>query len=201
MVIGEDAFNTHCYNMILYLPSESVAESYAVVNKLNYDYTEEERKAIEAIKEKRSAYVTEQMTAERTALQNAATKKRDDAVTAANNTITDEKNRKASAEAALASLGFFDFGAKMTQKKIIRNAEITIINAEEMLIAAEDEYKQDVAAIEQKVKNKAIVFRSAAAKQYKMPNWRKIKKNRPKYESYDLGYSFLSEDAFEDVDL
>ena len=66
------------------------------MRKHNEEHKEWEPES-EAIKAKRSAYVDEKIAAEKKALEDAATKKRTDAVSKANATISSETSRKQTA--------------------------------------------------------------------------------------------------------
>lgn len=79
-------------------------------------------------------------------IEDAVTKKRVDAVSKANATISSETSRKQTAESTLASLGVFKFGEKKNQKAIIEEATKKISDAQSALFSAESVYKSEMAA-------------------------------------------------------
>lgn len=119
--------------------------------------------------EKRDAFVDERITNERTALRKQAEQKREQTVSSANAIVVEQTTRKDAAEATLASLGFFKFGDKKTQKAIIESAVSKINEAKLAISSAEATYKAEIEAIEKTVKNKTLSFRNLASKEYPMP--------------------------------
>ena len=148
--------------------AEAKAKREAALRKFKEDHKKWEDEC-EAVKSRRVLYAKKLAESEKTALENAAAKKHNDALATANDIINSETKRKAAAETALASLGFFKFGEKKANKLIIEDATQKISNAEREITTAESEYKQEIAAVDKKVKDKEIAFRNAAAKEYPMP--------------------------------
>ena len=148
--------------------AEAKAKREAALRKYKDDHKKWEDEC-ETVKSRRALYAKKLAESEKTALENAAAKKHNDALVTANDIINSETKRKAAAETALASLGFFKFGEKKANKLIIEDATQKISNAEREITTAESEYKQAMAAADKKVKDKEIAFRNAAAKEYPMP--------------------------------
>lgn len=147
---------------------EAKAKREAALRKYKEDHKKWEDEC-EAVKSRRALYAKKLAQSEKTALENAATKKHNDALATANGIINSETKRKAAAETTLASLGFFKFREKKANKLIIEEATLKISNAEREITTAESEYKHEIAAVDKKVKDKGIAFRNAAAKEYPMP--------------------------------
>ena len=148
--------------------AEAKAKREAALRKFKEEHKKWEDEC-EAVKSRRVLYAKKLAESEKTMLENAAAKKHNDALATANDIINSETKRKAAAETALASLGFFKFGEKKANKLIIEDATQKISNAEREITTAESEYKQEIAAVDKKVKDKEIAFRNAAAKEYPMP--------------------------------
>lgn len=148
------------------------AEEKAKYEAAMQRYTEEHKQwetACAEIKKKRDAFVDERITNERTALRKQAEQKREQTVSSANAIVVEQTTRKDAAEATLASLGFFKFGDKKTQKAIIESAVSKINEAKLAISSAEATYKAEIEAIEKTVKNKTLSFRNLASKEYPMP--------------------------------
>ena len=79
-------------------------------------------------------------------------------------------NIKNSAEAKLATLGFFKFGEKSEQKAIIKDAVLKITEAEEAIANAKKVYDSEVAGIPQKAENRKAAVIEQVEKDICMPN-------------------------------
>lgn len=135
-------------------------------------YEEDHRnweKECNAIKTQREAEVTAQLVDEKKKLEDAAAKRRDDAI-AAGRTMRDEySKRKTDAEGILASLGVFKFSEKKAQKTIIEEAVLKTAQAESAITQAEADYKNEMSAVVSKLTTAEKSIRAAVEKKHPLP--------------------------------
>lgn len=102
------------------------------------------------INSKRSSFVAAKIAEEKSAIVEAATKKRDDAIAKANAIVKEQTDRKASAESTLSSLGMFKFAEKKAQKAIIEEASRLLADAQASIFAAESTFKVEMGDVDKK---------------------------------------------------
>ena len=121
------------------------------------------------IKSQRDKKVEEQIQIEKSKLE-AAAKTRHDAAVALNQGVIDEQTkRKSDAEQLLATLGFFKFSEKKSQKAIIEDSEKKAADARAAILVAEDEYKASSASSLANAKKKEHSIRSGIEKELPLP--------------------------------
>ena len=127
----------------------------------------------DAVKAKRSERVkeikVEKIAARKTSLIAAAERRRDEAISAANDRITSETKRKQEAEAKLATLGVFKFNEKKTQKWIIEDATRLIAEAQAAIPAAQAAYSREMSEADSKANDLNYDYQKAAERELPLP--------------------------------
>ena len=118
-------------------------------------------KACENIKKQREQAVTDRIAAEKAALEQAAQKDYDAAVSAAANRKKTAQQNKADAELRLGKLGLFKFAEKNAMKEAIAQAETEIADAEKELEQAKQDLNTTLATIPQKVSVQEVAIRKS----------------------------------------
>ncbi len=125
------------------------------------------------IKAKRSKRVEEmkadRIAAKKISLVAAAERKRDNAISAANDSITSQTKRKQEAEDKLATLGAFKFSEKKHMKWIIEDATRLIAEAEAAIPAAQAVYSQEISEVDKKAREIDYDFQGAVEKELPLP--------------------------------
>ncbi len=136
--------------------------------KYEIDFAEWKNKCA-SIEAKRKSFVTDQLEKEKKRLEKAAIDKRDSALASSENTVAEQKKRKADAETALASLGLFKLGEKKAQKQIIADSAKRIADAESAKVNATSAYQSEVASISSVLATKEHSLKAEAEHNMPLP--------------------------------
>lgn len=124
----------------------------------------------EDIQKQREQAVTDRIAAEKAALEQAAQKDYDAAVSAAANRKKTAQQNKADAELRLGKLGLFKFAEKNAMKEAIAQAETEIADAEKELEQAKQDLNTTLATIPEKVSAQESAIRKSVEEELALPS-------------------------------
>lgn len=127
------------------------------------------KKKYKATESKRQDFIIAKLEEEKTAIESEAKARRDTAVSKAEADMKKQKDIITAAESALSSLGIFDFGEKMKQKKIIKYAGRKIVDAKSAIVNAEGEYKASMSSAASDARKKEASIRSSVEIEIPLP--------------------------------